>query len=167
VSSTNIENTFSELQFYINGHLGNTISANEWTILGIRFNKPENFGYQNNQNNAINLLGPLLFNNISYYRVSDTAVKQRTAKISWNLIAHDQANTPYTWNHWSPSRWVDIIFDKYEDIPSIDPEVVYKMYLGTNKIIAGYEEAEKLNLSGYQYVVYTDTSWQSEIVKPV
>lgn len=167
VDSNNQESNFTDLQFYINGHPGSDIHSDEWTILGIRFNKPENFGYQNSKNNTINILGPLLFNNISYYRVSDTAVKQRTAKISWNLIDHDLNNSPYTWNHWSPSRWVDIMFDKYEDIPSIDPAVIYKMYLGTNKIVAGYGEEKELNLSGYEYVAYTNTSWQSEIVKPV
>ena len=167
VNPADEETDFTDLQFYINGHPGDTIVANEWTVLGLRFNKPEDFGYQNNKNNSINLLGPLLFNNISYYRVSDTEVKQRTAKISWNLIAHDSNEDPYLWNHWSPSAWKDIMFAKYEDIPSIDPEIIYKMYLGTNKIISGYGETKELNLSGYQYVVYTDTSWQSEIVKPV
>lgn len=167
INSDDTETDFYDLQFYINGHIGDTIIANEWTVLGIRFNRPEDFGYQNNKNNSINLLGPLLFNNISYYRVSDTEVKQRTAKISWSLIANDPNNDPYLWSQWSPSVWKDIIFAKYEDIPSIDPEIIYKMYLGTNKLIAGYGESQELSLSGYQYVVYTDTSWQSEIVKPV
>lgn len=167
VNSLGVESNFSELQFYINGHTGDEILADEWTILGIRFNKPEDFGYQNNKNNTINLLGPLLFNNLSYYRVSDTAVKQRTAKISWNLIKQDSNNNPYTWEDWSGSVWKDIIFEKYEDIPSINPEEIYKMYLGTNRIIAGDGETKELNLSGYQYVFYTNTSWQPEIIKPV
>lgn len=167
VSPTGVESNFTDLQFYVNGHTGSEIIADEWTILGIRFNKPEDFGYENNKNNAINLLGPILFNNISYYRVSDTAVKQRTAKISWNLIKQDSSNSPYTWEDWSASIWKDIIFEKYEDIPSIDPEEIYKMYLGTNRIIAGAGETKELNLSGYQYVIYTNTSWQPEIIKPV
>lgn len=167
VDSLDVESNFTDIEFYINGHTGNTVSSNEWTILGIRFKKPEDFGYQNDRNNGINILGPLLFNNISYYRVSDTAVKQRTAKISWSLIKEDLENGAYDWEDWSTSRWIDIMFDKYEDIPSIDPEIIYKMYLGTNKIIAGAGEVGGLNMSGYQYVVYTNTSWQPEIVKPV
>ena len=166
VSTTGVESSFADLQFYINGHSGTEIIADEWTILGIRFNKPEDFGYQNNKNNSINLLGPLLFNNISYYRVSDTAVKQRTAKISWSLIKQDASNS-YTWEDWSESVWKDIIFERYEDIPSINPEEIYKMYLGTNRIIAGDGETQELNMSGYQYVIYTNTSWQPEIIKPV
>jgi hypothetical protein len=59
------------------------------------------------------------------------------------------------------------MFERYEDIPSIDPESVYKMYLGTNKIISGYGSTRQLNLSGYQYVFYTKTAWQPEIIKPV
>jgi hypothetical protein len=101
VSSSNIETNFTDIQFYINGHLDNEIAADEWTILGIRFNRPEDFGYQNNKNNSINLLGPILFNNISYYRVSDTEVKQRTAKISWNLIKEDAENGLYSWEDWA------------------------------------------------------------------
>jgi hypothetical protein len=167
VNSSGVESDFTDIQFYINGSNGNSLYANEWAILGVRFNKPEDFGYQNNQNNAINLLGPLLFNNLSYYRVSDTEIKQRTAKISWNLIARDESNNPYTWNNWSSSVWKDIMFERYEDIPSIDPESVYKMYLGTNKIISGYGSTRQLNLSGYQYVFYTKTAWQPEIIKPV
>lgn len=167
VSSAGVESEFTDLQFYINGHVGSEIISDEWTILGIRFNKPEDFGYENNKNNSINILGPLLFNNVSYYRVSDTAVKQRTAKISWNLIKQDLNNTSYTWQDWSDSVWKDIIFEKYEDIPSINPEEIYKMYLGTNRIIAGDGESQELSLSGYQYVIYTNTSWQPEIVKPV
>lgn len=167
VNSDQTESIFSDLQFYVNGHAGNEIRADEWTVLGIRFNKPEDFGYQNNKVNGINLVGPLLFNNLSYYRVSDTAVKQRTAKISWSLIAEDSENVSKTWGDWSGSVWKDIIFDKYEDIPSIDPQEIYKMYLGTNKIIAGANATKKLSMSGYQYVFYTNVSWQPEIIKPV
>jgi hypothetical protein len=167
VSSSNIETNFTDIQFYINGHLDNEIAADEWTILGIRFNRPEDFGYQNNKNNSINLLGPILFNNISYYRVSDTEVKQRTAKISWNLIKEDAENGLYSWEDWATSAWQDIMFARYDDIPSIDPEAIYKMYLGTNKIVAGSGSTEELRMSGYQYVVYTNTSWQPEIIKPV
>jgi hypothetical protein len=167
VNSSNVESNFTDLEFYVNGHSDNEISADEWTVLGIRFSRPEDFGYQNNKNNSINLVGPLLFNNISYYRVSDTAVKQRTAKISWNLIKEDPDSGPRTWSNWSTSAWQDIMFARYDDIPSIDPQTIYKMYLGTNKIIAGSGSTQELKMSGYQYVVYTNTSWQPEIIKPV
>jgi hypothetical protein len=167
VDSTGTESNFTELQFYVNGHSGNTIRSDEWTILAIRFDRPEDFGYENNKNNSINLLGPILFNNLSYYRVSDTDVKQRTAKISWNLIANDPEDGPYTWADWSTEAWRDIIFERYEEVPSIDPESVYRMYLGTNKIVAGDGETQELTLSGYKYVLYTNIAWQPEIIKPV
>lgn len=170
VNSDNTETLISGINYYLDGHkIADTqnpqIELNEWHIFDVNFPKLLDFG--DSTNYSINLTGPEVFNNISYYRVSDNAIQQKTKKVSWQSILQT-GSTTNTWSTWNSQTWSDVLYEEFQDVESINPETVYNIYLGVNKIIVDTDRPQdKLAINGYQYSIYSDVSWQSEVIKPV
>lgn len=170
VNPDSSETLLSGVNYYIDGHKiadGEfaQLELNEWHIFDVNFPKLIDFG--DGTGYSINLTGPEVFNNISYYRVSDDAVQQKTKKITWQSV-YEVDNVVQTWDDWTTQTWSNILYEEFQDIENIDPTTVYNIYLGVNKIIVDTDRSQdKLSLNGYQYSIYSDVSWQSEVIKPV
>jgi hypothetical protein len=70
------------------------------------------------------------------------------------------------WNYWNSAYvWNGVLVLSTKSYYGVDPSDVYKSYVGTNKIIV--DDTRKFRLNSYQYELYTDIVWQSQISNPV
>jgi hypothetical protein len=150
-----------EIEYHLNGKevQNPVITVGEWAMLGITFPIPLILGY----GSSINLTGPLLFNNISYYQVDTTKLDEQTSYNDWS----DVDNT--TWGVVDDKTWQENLISSEASLISIDPSVVYSVYLGTNKVIVDTTDngdAPVLTATGYEYKIYKDISWQSQTILP-
>jgi hypothetical protein len=140
------------------------IELNEWHILSIAFPKTLNFSTSDTY--TINLTGPMLVNNISYFRVSDIDVEQRTQKVDWSVIKEDSA--PRTWDYWDGEFWSDVLYESFDEVQGIDQDTIYNIYLGTNRIVVDTDRTQDtLKFRNSSYLVYDKVDWESIIIKPV
>jgi len=173
---SNSSEQFLDLAYYINGRpvAVPTITAKEWTALGVFFLTPldlENFA------GKVNLLGPFVFNNISFYRTNSLANVQNIVTRSWASVettANPNYPTPAEenggtddegWRYWkaNPARgvnwgsWFNVLaLDTYQTT-DFDPGTIYKAYIGTNKIV--FDDDEGINLNSEKINTYSDIKW--------
>ena len=159
----------SAITFSIDGHkqAGDPqIELNEWHILSIAF--PKLLDFSDSDVYTINLTGPVLVNNISYFRVNEGTISQKTQKVDWSVIKED--SEPRTWGYWNslePS-WAEVLYESFDAIQSIDQDTIYSIYLGTNRIVVDTDRnQDTLKFRKSSYLIYDKVDWQSEIIKPV
>ena len=159
--------------FYWNGNLVRepVVELDSWGFFGAGFT--DNL-LVNNIAGAIRITGPVAVDSISHYQASslDQARNQITRKwfgvesiggvdIDWRYWAEGQdnpeGNQPYTWSQ--------VLVVSPSDYYGVDPEAIYKSFVGTNKIIAS--DFRELRLSSYQYSVYKDLEWTTNTITPV
>lgn len=156
------------ISYYIDGHQYPSgedpqLELNEWHGLSINF--PKLLDFSDNDEYTINLTGPVLVNNISYYRVGEGTVSQKTTKVSWSTVAA----SPNTWDTWKQTdTWSTVLYESFENISGINQDTIYDILLGTNKIVVDTDtNSNTLKLRDCSYVVYDKIEWQSEVIKPV
>lgn len=170
----NLDNTESLLNsslinYSIDGHAlsGNPeIELNEWHILSISF--PQLLEFSDSDSYTINLTGPALINNISYFRVGSDTVSQKTKKVDWSYI--DENPTQRTWQYWKDlgDTWSDVLYESFDDIAGIYPDAIYNIYLGTNKIVVDTDTSPRtLRFKDASYSVYDSVQWEPIVIKPV
>jgi hypothetical protein len=170
---------------YLNGVPSKSmfIGANQWNMIGMQFTIPLDFS---NFKGDITLTGPMLFDNISEYRIasSDSANAyifrtwgQILSKLSLPNSANNRQDDDLTpdiqedqnrWNDFISSNpvisWENVLFIPTERVYRIDPASIYKVYVGTNKFIVSSSDVLRLNLS---YRMYKDVKWSTQIISPV
>lgn len=168
---------------YLNGVpvKGLYIRAEEWNMIGLQFTNALNF---NGFAGSIVITGPMLYNNVSNYLLSDQKSAQTYIFRSWgqaktmNLDSiPDRVDDPETPENESYNTWKDFIDSKpvitWENIlyiPAkktylVDPVAIYRTYTGTNKIIV--EDNNILRFNSYQYRMIKDTEWETRILPAV
>jgi hypothetical protein len=155
---------FNGLSYFWNGSIVRepVVTKKEWGVLGIAFSTALNF---DSFLGAINLTGPMIFNNIAYYQANNLQQVQSTLFRPWLQIKTDGV-TNFDWQYWLNSfTWEGVLVISSSDLYGVSPADVYKTYLGTNKIIIDDEEgmifdADKLK-------IYQDTIWQTTVQIPV
>lgn len=166
VNPDSSESDFTDVEFFLNGHIVETptINIKEWNMFGIKFKGLVLF---NETSQAyLKLLGPMLFNNISTYRVGEIESSQKFIYNTWDAL------TTLTWGDIDEEIWKDQLYSSIELINGTDLSQIYRVYLGTNKINVVNNEYSQFDesitqLNGYRYTVYTDTKWQSLVTKPL
>lgn len=151
------------IAFYINGRLVRdpAIFVGEWNILGISFSNRLIF---DNFVGAFRILGPAIFNNVSYYLASGALEFLRGGLRPWFRVKFF-AGAVLNWDFWKPFSWGNVLVTLTSSFFGADPEDIYKTYTGTNKIEAG--DDREFKFGDYQYTAYKDVSWVSETNKPV
>ena len=142
------------------------IELNEWHILSISF--PKLLDFSDSDTYTVNITGPMLVNNISYFRVNEATVSQKTQKVDWSVIKEDSA--PRTWGYWNTQEtsWANVLYESFDSIQSIDQDTIYNIYLGTNRIVVDTDKnSDRLKFRRASYLVYDKVDWQSEVIKPV
>jgi hypothetical protein len=155
---------FNGISYYWNGNLVRepVITTKEWGVLGIGFASALNF---DSYLGGINITGPMLFNNISYYLDSSLQQVQGTFTRPWLKIKTDGV-TNYQWQYWLNNfTWNGLLVIAITDVYGVNPQDVYKAYLGTNKIIV--DDNEGMTFNPEKLKVYNDTTWQSTVKIPV
>jgi hypothetical protein len=138
------------------------ITTKEWGVLGIAFTTALNF---DSYLGGINLTGPMLFNNVAFYQANNLQQVQSTLTRPWLKVKTD-GGTNYQWQYWLNNfTWDGVLVISASDLYGVSPDVVYKTYLGTNKIIIDDNEGMTFNPETLR--VYNDTTWQSTVKIPV
>ncbi len=152
------------IAFYINGNIVKdpVITTKEWAFLGINFASTLNF---DNYAGAIRITGPLLFNNISHYQSTNLQEVQQVSVRPWFKVRR-AGSLDLDWQYWdSGFIWNGVLVIASTSYYGINPSDIYKMYTGTNKIII--DDNYQIRFGDYQYSVYSDVAWQSEISSAV
>ena len=155
---------FNGLAYYWNGTLVRepVVTSKEWAVLGIAFSTALNF---DSYLGGINLIGPMLFNNVAYYQANNLQQVQSTLTRPW-LRVKDDGITEYEWLYWLNNfTWDGVLVISESDVYGVRPDEVYRTYLGTNKIIIDDNEGMTFNPDIIK--VYNDTVWQTTVKIPV
>ena len=112
---------------------------------------------------SIDLSGPFVFNNISYYQANDLQQIQANVTRPWQRVLID--GVTFDWQYWIDSYiWEQVLIIGQSEIYGVNPSDVYKTYLGTNKVI--FDDSDGVIVDAEQILVYTDIDWQSSIKIP-
>ena len=160
-SSTGAE--YKDLTYFWNGiSVQNPIiTIKEWGSLGLQFSSALKFDLYIG---AINLNGPILFNNISFYQANNLQTIQSIVTRPW-LKVKTNDGTKF-WSYWSENfDWQETLVVSSSELYGVNPTDVYKNYLGTNKIII--DDNEGMTFDANKVKIYKDTEWQISTLLPV
>jgi len=156
IYTAGIESDTDSVSFYMNGKAvyRPVLTRGQWAMLGVVF-KPylvfnSAFGY-------IKITSPILLNNISTYQLTGSSQLQQIVYRTWEDILDNEDGT---WDQWySPptieETWSDMLYQVASFNPAIDPSEIYKVYIGTNKIISDSSgDSGVLLYNNYEYGVY-------------
>jgi len=150
--------------FYVNGKIVKDpiITVKEWMMLGISFGNTLEFS---NYVGGIRIVGPLLFNNLSFYQSTSLQEVSSVSKRPW-LKVKQSGVTALDWFFWNvPTyNWNRVLVLSDITYYGVDPQDLFKAFTGTNKIIAG--DNTTFRLKNYRYRTYDAVSWQSQQIKP-
>ena len=153
---------FTDLSYYINGNLVRqpVLNIQQWYVLGFSFNKSLSF---NNYAGKLNLKYLMTFNDISLYQGTSLQVVQRIILRSWDEV-YDEGSL--SWLDWrTDGDWNNVLIRSRDSKYIVNPEEVYKNYIGTNKIIVD-DLSDELKFVSNSIRVYEDASWQTYIITP-
>ena len=155
---------YTKLTYFWNGvSVQNPIiTIKEWGSLGLQFSSALNFDLYIG---AINLNGPILFNNISFYQANNLQQIQSIVTRPW-LKVRTSEGVPNNWTYWRENfNWQEALVVSSSELYGVNPTDVYKNYLGTNKIII--DDNEGMTFDSNQIKIYKDTEWQISTLLPV
>lgn len=152
------------LLFYLNGKPVShaVLSLNEWTSIGVSFLSPLIF---DSYLGSINITGPSLFNNISYYQANSLKEIQSTLTKKWQQVLTDGVET-LNWNFWQNNfTWEEVLSAGTTRFYNLNPSDIYNSYIGTNKIII--DDGQGLVYKPEKLKIYTEVEWSSLVSTPV
>jgi hypothetical protein len=152
------------ISYYINGSIVRepVITIKEWTVVGISFGSSLIF---DSFLGSININGPGVFNNISYYQAGDLQQIQSIIKRPWaNVKTEDGTN--FDWQYWETNySWNGMLVISTSSTYGVNPSEIYKTYIGTNKIIIDDEQG--MTLDSDKLKIYDTIEWSSSVITPV
>ena len=152
--------TFNGLAYYWNGSIVRepVLTVKEWGVLGIAFATALNFDLFLG---GINLNGPVVFNNISYYQANNLQQVQSTLTRPWLRVQSDGI-TNFEWEYWLNNfTWEGVLVISSSELYGVNPSEVYKTYIGTNKII--FDDNEGMVFDAQKIKIYNDTTWTIKV----
>lgn len=159
------------ISYYLNGVLvaNPVIDSKNWYFLSVSFATPLKF---NSYTGSINLNGPLIYNHISYYKL--TGLQQRQSSITriWDEVKQQYvlgAEEPFDfdWEFWNEGYlWFGVLIKTSSSDFGNIPSNIYKTYMGTNKIIVGNDGEKQLVAKSYENPIYIGSSWQQYVLNP-
>ena len=157
--------------FYLNGRIVKepVITIKDWNVIGIAFASTLDFG---NYLGGIRINGPLTVNNVSHYQSTNLQEVQQVSIRPWFAVKRVGPET-LDWEFWDTSyNWNGVLILSSTSYYGVSPQNIYQIYTGTNKIIiddtrSDTQETNTFNLNSYQYNVYQNVSWQSQVLDAV
>lgn len=151
---------YDGLSFYLNGKIVKdpVLSINEWAMLGINFANILNF---KSYSGSIMINGPIIFNSLSYYQTTSLQAIQNVNKRPWARVKFG-IDDLLDWEYWNDYYlWQGVLVQSSLSYYGVNPSDLYKAYTGTNKIIV--DDDRVFGIKGYEYNIFKDVSWQSQI----
>jgi hypothetical protein len=170
---------YNNLVFFINGVAVTEaiVEINSWFMLAIVFNSALDFS---EYSGAIRMTGPLLFNNLSYYKTRESDEENKSTYRKWFGVSTIDGD-PVLWNYWKnglpevdvpsleweiqPFTWKTVLYATLLPSAAIDGEVLYKKFTGTNRFTV--DTNSLLRIRNYQYSTYNAPGWQTKVTSPV
>jgi hypothetical protein len=156
--------TYNGIGFYLNGLLVRepVISLNQWSALGISFLTALEFdSYLGN----INITGPSIFNNISYYEASSLQEVKDIKYRQWFKVLND-GFSDLQWQFWFNNfTWGGVLVENSSSFYGTNSSDIFKTYTGTNKIIV--DDGEGLIYQSEKIKAYSDIEWSTNVSRPV
>ena len=165
---------YTKIKYYWNGQLVNepVMNVREWGMLGIVFTELLDFS---SSPGTIKIKSPILFDLLSYYQLDASAQRLQLVQRTWFEVNYpsaadtmlypllEGANTYLEWD-WEGSStifWNTLAYKTVESDTFIDPNSIYKTYIGTNKIVVdSNNSAGKIHSHEYSYSLYQNSQVQ-------
>ena len=163
-TSLSTNTPYNGISYFLNGSIVRepVLTIKEWSVLGLTFSTALNFDLFIG---GINLTGPLVFNNISYYQANNLQQVQSTLNRPWLRVKTDGI-TNFEWQYWLNNfTWEGVLVISSSDLYGVSPSDIYKTYIGTNKIII--DDLEGMVFDADKLKVYNDTTWTIRLGTPV
>jgi hypothetical protein len=151
---------YSGIAFYLNGKIVKepTLNINEWVMLGIGFPSILNF---KSYAGSIMVNGPIIFNSLSFYQTTNLQAIQTVTKRPWARVKF-AVDGVFDWEYWNDYFvWQGVLVQSAVSYYGVNPADIYKAYTGTNKIIV--DDSRVFSFKDYEYAVFKDVLWQSQI----
>jgi len=155
---------FTGLSYYVNGLLVRepVITRKEWTVLGVGFASDVVF---DSKLGNLNLSGPMIFNNITYYQSNNLQQIQANLTRPW-IKVKTSGVTNYDWQYWENNfSWNGMLVLGTFDVYGVNPGDVYRAYLGTNKTI--FDDSHGLSVNPDKINIYSTLGWSTNTTSPV
>ena len=159
------------ISYYLNGILvANPVIDNKnWYFLSISFATALQF---NSFTGSINLNGPLIYNHISYYKLTGLQQKQSSITRIWDEVKQQYvlgSEDPFNfdWEFWNEGYlWFGVLIKTSSSDFGDTSSNIYKTYMGTNKIIVGNDGERQLLTQSYDNPIHIGSSWQQYVLNP-
>jgi hypothetical protein len=154
----------SGISYYINGVIVRepVITIREWSVIGISFGSSLIF---DSFLGSININGPGVFNNLSYYQATNLQQIQSIVARLWTDIDSEDG-TILDWQYWKDNySWNGMLVLSSSSTYGVNPSEIYKTYIGTNKIIV--DDGEGMILDSDKLKIYDAVEWSTSVVTPV
>ena len=151
---------YDGIVFYLNGKIVKepVLNINEWAMLGIGF--PSILSFKSYAG-SIMINGPIIFNSLSYYQTTNLQAIQSVNKRPWARVKFSTDGL-FDWEYWNDYFvWQGVLVQSSVSYYGVNPSDLYKAYTGTNKIII--DDTRVFSFKDYEYSVFKDISWQSQI----
>lgn len=152
-------NLLSNVIYYINGKMSSSPSLviNDWTSLTLSFTSPIIF---DEYVGTFNLVGPLIYNNISYYSATNLEISQNTVYSRWKTIKEQ------TWGSAKTGSWTDIFIFSSLDSITVNGSAIYSKYLGTERVLVD-DNFNGVMVTPDTMKVYNEITWQTSTQIPL
>lgn len=156
VVSNGVDTDTDAVSFFFNGSAvaNPVLTVDQWGMIGIVF-KP--YLILNNTVGYLKITSPILLNNISTYQLTGSDQLQQIVYRTWEDVLNNETGT---WDEWYngttiQQTWSDMVYQVATFNPAIDPTEIYRVFIGTNKIISDSSaDSGVLMYNSYQYSVY-------------
>jgi hypothetical protein len=148
------------VQYYVNGILVDRpyLVNQEWAVLGIQF--PTNVSF-NNDVGRLNLNGPLTYNNVSAYLITNLERAQTIVYRNWGQVADE------IWDYWENSyTWDQVFIISSTNVGILNFGDIYQKYVGTNRIIVD-DPTRGVLVNPERLRFYGGVLWRTEVRTPV
>lgn len=151
---------YNGIVFYLNGKVVKepVLNINEWAMLGIGFPSILNF---KSYAGSIMINGPIIFNSLSFYQTTNLQAIQSVTQRPWARVKFSTDGL-FDWEYWNDYFvWQGVLVQSSVSYYGVNPSDLYKAYTGTNKIIV--DDTRVFSFGDYEYTVFKDILWQSQI----
>ena len=163
VLSANISGSpFTDITFYQDGNVVNNpvLEKDEWTIIGITFNIPLEFG---NYLGGLNLLSGAVFNGFSFHHPTGAQVYVQKDFRPWSRVKADPSAN--TWQDWKATALADLLYERTGTTYPIGPDTFYDVYVGTNR--QSVDDGHGVELKSDALTLFKDVEWREYTKKPL
>jgi len=147
-----------------------------WSVMGISF---PDFLDMSGMAGSLRITSPIRFDNITYYQTSIRDDEERFGFRQWFSVRNSLGND-LDWGYWAGKElvagevindidndgftWRTLLFRSAILREELDGETIYKVYTGTNRIVA--ESDNNFIINDYQYSIYRNNRWQQNTISP-